>query len=146
MKSRDLATLKKIVAEDPGDPAFYELAKALSAQKKTLRDAQLVAQRGINANPSHLKARLLLAKIYYSQELIEFAVRELLELYRQSNNETIKELIESFGTVGSEYLEAYSSIFGMKVSKTDESDSEVLAEIKIEQDFDEVLGSLDNKD
>lgn len=145
MKSRDLGTLKKLVASDPGDPAFYDLARALSGQKSTLGDAQSVAIRGINANPSHFKARLLLAKIYYTQELIEFAIRELIELYRQSRNETIRELIESFGTVGLEYIEAYAAIFGQASPKEEESDSEVLAEIKIEQDFDDVLNSLDEE-
>lgn len=145
MNSRDLSHLKKIVANDPGDPAFYDLARILSGQKKTIIEAQYIAIRGINANPGHLKARLLLSKIYYTQELIEFAIRELIELYRQSKDNSVRDLIESFGTVGHEYIEAYAAIFGQTVSKSENSDSEVLAEIKIEQNFDEVLNDMDKE-
>ena len=150
MKGRDLEALRKLVAEDPGDPAFYDLARALSGQKSTLKEAQFIVIRGINSNPSHLKARLLLAKIYYSQELVEFAVRELIELYRQSKDQSIKELIESFGAIGLEYIEAYSPIFDssalIKLQNDKESESEVLAEIKIEQNFDDVLNEFDGSD
>jgi lipopolysaccharide biosynthesis regulator YciM len=140
--SQDLEELKRLVSEDPGDPAFYDLAKHYSQSSAQVVEAREILLKGINASPSHLKARLLLARVYYLEGLIEFSVRELIELYRQSNNPAVKELLESFGQIGEEFLHAYNSVFG-KAEKSLEEPGEVLAEIKIEDDFDEVLSSLD---
>lgn len=143
--SQDLEELRAQVAKDPGDPAFYDLAKQISQSSEQLSEAREILLRGVNANPSHLKARLLLARVYYLDGLTEFSVRELIELYRQSHNPAVKELLESFGTIGEEFLHAYQAVFG--ASDTPSSDSsEVLAEIKIEEDFEEVLSSLDTED
>lgn len=61
---------------DPGDPIFVEVAERFRVEGN-LPSALAVLLRGLSANPSVHKGRLILAHVLYQMECIPFAVKEL---------------------------------------------------------------------
>ena len=83
----------KTVNDDPGNPAFVDLAELFRTSERPI-DGILTCLRGLSANPSCYRGRLLLARLYYESNFAPFAIRELAILYEElPDNKTIARLL-----------------------------------------------------
>lgn len=73
-----LEALRLEVSENPGSPRFVELARLLSSS--SVLEAREVCFRGLTANPRDLRGRLELARLFYLDGYIGFAVAQLEQL------------------------------------------------------------------
>ena len=93
MKEREeeiLATL----ADDPGDPLFVEYADFLR-REEDYANALQVCLAGLSVNPGFHHGRLVLARIFFDQSFIPFAVRELELLHTAlPNNSGVQKLLD----------------------------------------------------
>lgn len=72
---------KERLAEDPGDDCFMDYAEYLRINGRHL-EALAVCFGGLTSNPSALRGRLVLARIFYDAGYFPFAVREIEDLHR----------------------------------------------------------------
>ena len=87
--------LNRIVFEDPGNPAFAELAELLRKQGK-LGEALDTCLSGLSKNPTCHLGRLVLARVFYDRRMYSFAVRELEALrIALPQSKTIAKLLET---------------------------------------------------
>jgi len=84
----------------------------------------------IAANPGNKSARLLLAKLYYLDNLLEFSVRELIELRRRFPSASLDSLIKSFGPLAEQYQASADS----KVEKGETTHGELDFDFSIFED------------
>ncbi|MCC6220241.1 MAG: hypothetical protein IT291_03260 [Deltaproteobacteria bacterium] len=162
---KSLERLRLLVAARPECPEFVELAEMLSTDAKTRPEAREVCFAGLARDPSNLKARLLLARLFYLDGMNEFCLKELLELRRRfgllvndRENLSLDRLIASFGDilcphsglsdsacVASSHFKHGNQSGGGAVSNPDNEDikSKVVAEMDIEADFAELLDEID---
>ena len=90
----DLEKSRERLAADPGRPEFAELAEQFRQQGQ-LREGLDICLRGLSANPSLHKGRLVLARIFYQLGFLPFALREVEELCRAlPNSKSLKRLRE----------------------------------------------------
>lgn len=114
--------LEKVLAENPGDPAFVEQAGALFEQGKEL-EAIEVCLAGLSASPELHRGRLLLAKILFSKSFIPFALRELRYLNKAlPENEPIRKLLEKLSLSSSDTESVESSVAESAVIQGETSD------------------------
>ena len=119
----------------------------LLSEDETLRpEAREVCFRGLSENPSNALLRLLLAKLFYFDNMAEFSVRELLYIReRTTGSEALDKLIDAFGGLGEKTSERHVS----RGSSDEQEDDSVVAEVDLDADFtdalEEVLGELDNE-
>ena len=86
--------LEKIVTENPGAPEFYLLADKLR-QEGFFKEAIHVALAGLSVDSGNQQARLLLARLYFEQRYIPFAIREIEDLQRaHPESSALKSLLE----------------------------------------------------
>ena len=86
-----------VFREDPGKTSFLELANRLH-QAGDNPAALDVLFRGLSHNPSYHLARLSLARIFFEQRYLPFALRELEELAQYlPKNQSIQKLLKKFG-------------------------------------------------
>lgn len=89
----DRKALEDLIKEDPGNPAFVEVAEYFR-QKKDFTRALEVCLSGLSVAPANHKGRLVLARTFYENGMLPFASRELEQLARElPNNEPIRKLI-----------------------------------------------------
>ncbi len=67
------------IAEDPGNPAFADLAEQLRGEGK-LSETIEVCLAGLSSNPSCFKGRLVLARAFLQKGFVPFAQREIEQL------------------------------------------------------------------
>jgi hypothetical protein len=102
----------------------------------------------LRRNPQDRKARLLLAKSYYHDQLTEFAIRELLEIRRYGTTPSVEKLIESFGALVVPYLSNQNqSPANYHIDENSkELAEETLGEMDLDSDFIDAIEDLeDNK-
>ena len=92
IKERE-SEIKRILAEDPGDPTFAEYGDFLRRRGETLKAID-VCLAGLSVNPDCHRGRIVLARAYYDRLYLPFAVREL-EILRQAlpDNRPIEKII-----------------------------------------------------
>jgi predicted Zn-dependent protease len=73
---KDETELRSVLENDPGDPAFAELAELLREQDRLL-EAKEICFAGLSVNPGCNRGRLVLARIFWQQKQIPFCIREL---------------------------------------------------------------------
>lgn len=88
---------ESILTDDPGNSVLSDYAEYLRQNGKF--DVALRALfRGLSANPSAHRARLVLARIFYEIECLPFAIRELVTLHDElPGNRSISKLLDKFG-------------------------------------------------
>lgn len=71
-----------VLASDPGDELFVDYGELL---RRTGRfgEALIVTLRGLSHSPDNVRARLLLARIYFELGCTPFAVREVRDLHSE---------------------------------------------------------------
>ncbi|MEZ4754369.1 MAG: hypothetical protein R3A13_08695 [Bdellovibrionota bacterium] len=80
--------------QDPGDPIFADYAEFLRTQGEVDR-AMHICLSGISSNPAVLEGRLVLARLYYEEGHLPFAVRELEYLKKEiPENKAVASLLE----------------------------------------------------
>lgn len=132
-----LDEIKTLLQDDPGNPAFVDCAEELR-RAGDLGEALEICLAGLSANPSSLRGRLVLARVFYESGYIPFAARELAYLRRaRPESESLGKLCEELG------VEALQDSFAdaMQVSPA-QGDAEVVAETEFDLD---VLESLSDE-
>lgn len=148
--------LRKAVRESPGSPEWFELAETLSTasgggggDEKKRSEARELCFRALREDPRHFRGRLLLAKLFYLDQMPEFCVRELIELKRLgASSPSLVRLLDAFGTLaeryGSETAVAQSPEAEVPSASEPASGEEaVVAEIDLDAEFADVLSELD---
>ena len=62
----DEKALTQVLSDDPGDPAFIELADHMRRNDR-YEEALLTCLKGLSANPSAHRGRLLLARLFFER-------------------------------------------------------------------------------
>ena len=144
-----LKVLRRAVKQDPGAKEFVELAQILAADPKRRFEAREVCFRGLSRDPNNFPGRLLLAKLFYLDQMIEFCIRELLRLQSMVQSESVERLLDAFGGV----VDAYREVKGTssdkieekeEVEESEEEPQNVMAEVDLEVDFLDVLNELED--
>jgi len=136
MNEKEITAIQSKLIKDPSDESYFQLASHFSKEAETRAEARTICLKALNKDPKNAKARLLLARLYYLDNLGEFCVRELLELKKYTNSLSLDDLIKSFG----EYAHYFSSMDS--ADSISDSTESVLAEIDIDTDFDEIEDEL----
>lgn len=90
-----LAEVDSLLVEDPGSPVFVDYGEFLRQQNR-LSDALMVLMRGLTANPSFARGRLVLARVLYDLRCLPFAVRELEIVAAQNPNcKSVRKLLSA---------------------------------------------------
>lgn len=141
--------LQEIVAADPGAQQFVELASLLSKTPEFRPQAREVCFKGLTLDPHNLKARLVLAKLFYLDQMPTFCLRELGELKKQIGTlPSLDLLLEELGAqVQGQNISSVESEKHLKHDKEsqDSSTAEVLAEVDLEGEFIDILDDLEEK-
>ncbi len=83
-----------ILNNDPGNSVFSDFAEALHLQGSS-ETAIIVCLKGLTANPSSHKGRLLLAKIYYDLKCKPFCIDQLKILIKNlPANKSLQNLLQ----------------------------------------------------
>ena len=82
---------------------FEEFSKSI----ETRIEAREACLKELTSNPKNTHARLILARLYYLDEYFEFGIRELTQLKKYCNLDSLKRLVDSFGAFGADFLDAY---------------------------------------
>jgi predicted Zn-dependent protease len=81
------------LAQDPGNPVFAEYADQLRREGQ-YSEALEICYRGLSANPSVHRGRLVLARVYYEKLFWPFAIREVQQLQKDlPHSETLRRLL-----------------------------------------------------
>lgn len=89
--------LDGVITEDE----LYEFA--LLTKNSSHVDCREILFKLITLDPDNLKARLLLARSFYDDGYMEYAVRELLEMKRRSSIPSIDRLLASFADFAKQF-------------------------------------------
>lgn len=132
-QEKRVAELREILAVDPGSPEYVELAKILVEDEETRAECREVCFRGLSRDSEHPLARLVLARSFYLDGFIEFAVRELVELNKQVQVSSLERLLDSFGAHAEPFRQAGSPT--TESEEAEEEEEEILAEIDLDDEF-----------
>ena len=105
----------------------------------------------LKQDPHNSRARLLLARAYYLDGMLEFAVRELIEISRYSDVPSLRRLINAFGDVAKPFLvhreiERQAPHDGLEREAQCSAEDDkygVVAEIDLDADFVDAIEELD---
>ena len=149
-----LEQLRSKVSSDPGCDELIELVTALSDDSKTRPEARDLCQRGLAENPHNHVVRLTLARLYYTDKLGEFCVRELFELKRRAGASlpSLEKLLEAFGDYATQFASTGFAQLPESSGRAAESPlqspmiagSKVVAELDLDADFTDLLEDLDD--
>ena len=89
---------------------------------------------GLGHSPDSLQGRLILARLFYLDGMIEFSIRELVELKRRVDLPSVTALLELYGPHAEPYLRSATKTSEDGDTSTSEEE-EVLAEIDLDEDF-----------
>lgn len=110
----------------------------LAANQSTRAEAREGLFKLISENPSDARARVVLAKTFYDDGLLEFSVRELIEARKYSESPTLIRLLEAFGD--------HARRLGYKAEATSSAQNvvaeETVGEIELEVDFESAVDKL----
>ena len=85
----------EILINDPGNPEFADYAEGLR-RSGNFSEAMNICLRGLSANPACHKGRLILARVYFDQKLMPFALKELEQLQGElPENKLVSKLLDS---------------------------------------------------
>ncbi len=140
----ELTKLEQEVRANPGSDKFVELARLLGENPGRRADAREVCFRGLSAQPSNKLGRLLLARLFYLDDMHEFAARELVELAGSENAPSVEKLITEFGAFTLKYLTQTPA--GKKQPASGKVDDGVVAELDLDSGFLEALNELEEED
>lgn len=150
MSEERIIELEQQVKADPSCDAYVELAQLLSVKPESRIQAREVCFRGLTANPSNAMGRLVLAKLFYLDGMMEFCARELRQLRQISSAPSLDKLLRALG----EREEAEKQCPGEQVSSAETAaksselaaDEElVVAEADFDLDFSEAIEELEKK-
>ncbi len=140
----DIDTLRKRVATDPAAKEFIELAKVLGEKNETRAEAREVCFRALTSDSKNLRGRLLLAKLFYLDGMIEFCVRELLEIEHSApETPALKRLLEALGDYTEKQRQTRTET--SKETKAQQQDSKIIAEVSLEENFLDALDELEEE-
>ena len=142
--------LERKVAEQPGAPEFVELAKLLGDDPSNRARAREVCFQGLNESPKNHLGRLQLARLFYLDNLGEFAVRELIELSKYTTAPSIGKLLDSFGPFAKPFLESMEKKKTAPVNEAHagaapQTEEAVIAEFDLDAEFTDALEELETK-
>jgi lipopolysaccharide biosynthesis regulator YciM len=121
------ADLEKLVVTDPGDPRFADLAD-MYRRRGDYQGAFDLCFNGLTANPSSVRGRVVLARLFYERHQFPFAVRELRELVKLiPDNMFLSKLLENL----SRYETMPTHSFSETLIVDEQSTSELFAEIQM---------------
>ncbi len=143
--TQSIASISATLGKDPGDPSFADYAEHLRLDDK-LTEALQVCLQGLNSNPSCHKGRLVLARIYYQQRFIGFALRELYQIADAlPERRSIVRLIERLGgTYRSQFPDLKGAPGSDTISSSPAATVGTAKETVAEVEFD--LGALEDID
>jgi len=127
--------LERLLEANPSSDKFVELAQLIANNDERRAEARELCFRGLSANPNDKVARLLLAKLFYLDNMFEFAARELSELRGTPNAPSVEKLISEFSLAGAKYL-------GETPRNAPSAQEAVVAEFDIDADFLEAIDEL----
>lgn len=149
---RRISELREALLVDPAGEACVELARLLIEDPKTRAEAREVLFTGIARDPHLTLGRLLLARSFYLDDMMEFSVRELFELQKYTDVPSLQKLIDSFGAFAMAYRprsttkadkQAGEDAASDSGAKADE-DEDILAEIDLDDEFLDAIDELDS--
>jgi hypothetical protein len=155
-QDRKIQELREALKVDPAGEGCIELARLLMEEKDTRAEAREVLFAGIAREPKLNLARLLLARSYYLDDLLEFSVRELVELQKHADVPSLHKLLDAFGAFAMPYrlskkpaavvAEDASTAPGGETSAAaapaPEEEEDILAEIDLDDEFLDALDEL----
>ena len=137
--------LRELLAKNPGDSSFVELAKILVEHEEARMECREVCFRGLSHAPKQLMGRIILARSFYLDGMIEFAVRELVELGRHAELPSLERLLDAFGPHAGPYRRG-ATAEALQDQVIEEEDEEVLAEIDLDGEFvEEALDEIESE-
>ena len=138
--------LEKLVATEPGAPEFVELAEMLTESAEDRVRAREICFRGLNENPSELRGRLLLARLFYLDEIGEYCARELVELKRRAPElGSVDKLLDALGDIATPYLAKIRDPEMDTLPDIDEpAEDAVVAEVELDEEFVNIMGELED--
>ena len=138
MKEESKQNLRDTLASDPTDSSFVRLTELHLADEE-YAEAREVCFKGLTANPENLQARLLLSRLFYLDGMLEFSVRELVELKKRAELPAVDTLLDLFGPHAERFLASSTAkkTLSPDASEVDEDDDseEILAEIDLDDEF-----------
>jgi hypothetical protein len=131
--------LEGVVSNNPGADEFVELATLLAEIPEKRSYAREICFKGVNSNPSSLRGRLILARLFYLDGMLEFAARELAEVSKFATVPSLTKLMDNFGA----HIKPYRPVeISIENPSKQEDEGEVLAEIDLDSAFAEALKSI----
>lgn len=127
-KRNRIIELQKALQNESAPAGLLELLKELESSVSERMEGRELCLRTLAKNPQNNLVRLHLAKLYYQDELYEFCIRELLELKRSTNIDSVNRLLEAFGDHVTKFLPTPSMALTSANLKSTSAESQQLAE------------------
>lgn len=143
--SKDLAEL---VFQDPGNPAFVDLAESLRTSGK-LSESLQVCLAGLSRNPDLHRGRLVLARVFFELGFVPFCLQEIHNLIKElPNNNALLRLAEKLDpSFESSRLNLNPDSARLPLSDTASSNSQADESVVAEADFDfDILDGLNDEE
>lgn len=143
MDQARIKELRESLNQDPLSEGFLELAQILSSDSSSRAEAREICFKALSLNPNHHAGRLILAKLFYLDSMTPFCVRELLEVRKHVESESLDRLLLSFGErYSGDSNKGNSHGANTEVGQA-EKKKEVVAELDIDAEFLDVLEDID---
>lgn len=112
---------KDIEEEKSVQPQNTDFSQLIASycEKRNFKGARELCLESLKENCSNNLARLSLAKVFFLDEMPEFCIRELKEIYRNFPSESLSKIIE---------------LLGADLKEEEQSEEKVVSEIEVEFD------------
>jgi hypothetical protein len=144
--SEHIESFKKACNEGLAKEKLESLFDEFEKDKKLRIEAREYCLGELKDEPKNGRCRLFLANLYYIDGYAEFCVRELIELKKYSELESVDRLLESFGNFGQSFVQAAVASDAAEETEIEEEAGDVMAELDFDSDFIDVLDELDEED
>jgi len=128
--------MEEALRNDPGNPLFADLADEFR-KEGNFSKAMEICLAGLSSAENNLKGKLVLARIYYQQGYLPFAVRELRELCElRPESQRLRRLLELLSPQTHPGHPKEHQSTGAAQEATTEEEAKTLAEAEF--DFDDL--------
>lgn len=144
--SEQIDSFKKACNEGLAKEKLETLFEEFQKDKDLRVEAREYCLGELKDDPKNGRCRLFLANLYYIDGYAEFCVRELIELKKYSELESVDRLLESFGNFAQSFIQPVVTSEVVKETEVEGEASDVVAELDFDSDFIDVLDELDEED
>jgi len=153
-REETISRLRKAVKHDSSPAKWVELSGLLDRTPEERQESREILFRVITESPENVRARLVLARLFYLDGYNEFCLRELVEIRQLVELPSLGRLLEALGDAAKEFVAErhQRSTGGETISAasplgpTRDLESEVIAEVDIDAEFLDALEELKSAD